>query len=169
MDLASIIPTALSLGAAASSAYLWVAQSRREAPRLQLHFGRRRPRQVGLSGTADPNSLDCHYEVELVVTNLSTMPDVLTGLRLKVRGREAGWVPTRLTRDPYQQADPYARFPISLAPRTSAVLLLRLGFVVPRGIQPADYLTSPLQIEGSVLGLGGREHRAQAAQSVTPS
>jgi hypothetical protein len=161
MDPINIVTTGLSIAGAASSAYLWVQQRQREAPRLRLHVGRRPPRQAGLFAPPDKTLLDGHVEVELLVTNLSVQPDVLTGLRLRVKSNEAGWLHARRTRDP-SQADTYTRLPIPLPPRSSARLFLRLSFEVPHGVEPQLYLSSPLQLDGTLVGLGGRTHRVWA-------
>jgi hypothetical protein len=163
MNPITIVTTGLSIAGAVSSAYLWVLQRQREAPRLRLHVGRRPPRHAGLYAPPGQTMLDCHVEVELLVTNLSAQPDVLTGLRLRIKSNEAGWLHARRAREPYQTVDEYTRLPIPMPPRSSVRLFLRLSFEVPEGVEPQLYLASPLQLEGTLLGLGGRTHHVRAA------
>jgi hypothetical protein len=161
MEPINILTTGLSIAGAVSSAYLWVLQRQRETPRLRLHVGRRPPRQAGVYAPPGQTLLDCHFEVELLVTNLSALPDVLTGLRLRVRSSEAGWLRTRRARSEGSN-DEYTGLPVRLPPRSSARLFLRLSFQAPDGVEAGHYLASPLQLEGTLVGLGGRQHHFRA-------
>jgi hypothetical protein len=161
MNPGNILSMALSVGAALSSVCMWVVQRRREAPRLRLDFGRGPLRWGRREATDDENTVRAVLELELIVTNLSALPDVLTGLRLRARSQEAGWRPVSFLRAEGRGHD-YTRLPIALAPRTTARLFLLVGVNLPASADPQRYFNPPLQLEATLTGLGDRTHQVCA-------
>src|SRR4051794_27517670 len=87
-SLSEIFSVLVSVGSAAATAYLWLVRMNAERPRLKVHL-------VGLDAVRAEHQGDDAWdpvvELRLAVTNLSTLPNVVLGMRFWVRQANGAW------------------------------------------------------------------------------
>src|SRR5262245_19650555 len=129
MEPASIISTCLSVGAIISSAYLWVLEKHRQAPRLSAGTSGRNFHWLD-SWDTEPDGLPHHrFELELFVANLSTLPDVLLDLRFRVKSRH-GWLAAHW-HCPTDAKSERTYLPLNLPPRCTEPVYVLLEVATP--------------------------------------
>jgi hypothetical protein len=165
MDSISIISACLSIGAIVSSAYLWVLEKRRQAPRLSASWSGRAFHWLDNWRTEEDGLFRHTFEFELFVTNLSTLPDVLLDLRFRVKSRD-GFV-AALWHSPVDAKSERTYLPLNLPPRCTEPVYVLLEVTLRHDVQGEleSYLATPtMQLEVELIGLGERRHRAVAVE-----
>jgi hypothetical protein len=165
VDAGNIISTVLSIGAILSSAYLWVLEKRRQAPRLTASWSGRAFHWLD-SWDTEPDGLVHHrFELEVFVANLSALPDVLLDLRFRVKSRD-GWLPARW-HGPVDTKSDHTYLPLNLTPRCTEPVYVLLEVATRSGATDdlESYLATPtMQLEVEAIGLDNHGHRALAVE-----
>lgn len=115
MTILGVISLVVSIGSALMAVYFWLVESRNKLPRVVAHAIERPV--VEVVGRQDAPVRYLGAKVQLVVVNLSELPNVLLGVRLTARARDGNWVGAREPKEDANRVTQFKGLPINLLPR----------------------------------------------------